>query len=410
MEDYRKTKNLIYLCQKFPSPTRGDGKRILQHLEMFSEWFNITLVTFTEPEKELDLKLVKQFTGNILILRGSHKYKKAKDAIRRKDILATIKLLPDILWSILRGIPPEVDYYVNTSEIGQLKKKFSGEDVDLLFVNVSRVAEVGKEIRANLKILDYTDAISLNLNTECKVEKNLLWKVGYCLESILMNQYEHNVIKYYDKAVFISKRDAQYALGSNINSKVSIIPNYIKEISLLPKLGKDIIFLGRMDYPPNVDGVIWFSKKIMPVLREKCEDNIKFYIVGASPLEAVKKLHNGKDIIVTGYVKDIDKYFKKAAVSVAPIRFGAGIQNKVLESLARGIPIVATPIVAEPFPFDLPTAANPEEFVKLVCQLHKKYAGGPGDSSLAKLVWNYYKKEVVRKKWISILLKKSLRD
>ena len=96
-----------------------------------------------------------------------------------------------------------------------------------------------------------------------------------------------------------------------------------------------------MDYYANIDGVIWFSKDIFPLIRREIPA-VQFYIVGSKPTKEIVSLSEKNGIKVTGYVPDTREYFRKATVAVAPLRIARGIQNKILEPMAMGIPVVGT--------------------------------------------------------------------
>jgi glycosyltransferase involved in cell wall biosynthesis len=97
-----------------------------------------------------------------------------------------------------------------------------------------------------------------------------------------------------------------------------------------------------MDYAPNIDGAQWFAREILPKVRERCPGAV-FRIVGAAPTLAVRALGALGGVEVTGAVPDVRPYLAEAAVVVAPLRIARGIQNKVLEGMAAGRPVVATP-------------------------------------------------------------------
>jgi sugar transferase (PEP-CTERM/EpsH1 system associated) len=132
------------------------------------------------------------------------------------------------------------------------------------------------------------------------------------------------------------------------------------------------VFVGAMDYWPNVDGAVWFAREMWPTIRAKCPDAV-FRIVGRSPVQAVQKLSSEPGIEVTGSVPDVRPYLASAAVVVAPLRLARGIQNKVLEALAMAKAVVAAP----PALAALSTvagehvllAATPAEWVDAVCGL-----------------------------------------
>jgi len=92
--------------------------------------------------------------------------------------------------------------------------------------------------------------------------------------------------------------------------------------------------------------VLYFAQEILPLIRRK-KPSVKFYIVGSNPPQRVRALARERDIFVTGYVSDIRPFLAPAGVAVAPLLTKAGIQNKVLEALATGTPVVATPLACE---------------------------------------------------------------
>lgn len=105
----------------------------------------------------------------------------------------------------------------------------------------------------------------------------------------------------------------------------------------------NIVFIGAMDYFPNEDAILHFSSDIWPHVKEELPD-AKFYIVGGNPSKKIKELSE-KDphIIVTGYVPDVRSYLSIADIFVAPLRIARGLQNKILEAMAAGVPVVARP-------------------------------------------------------------------
>ena len=103
-----------------------------------------------------------------------------------------------------------------------------------------------------------------------------------------------------------------------------------------------IVFTGTMDYRPNVDAVGWFAREVLPILRLR-DPAPEFWVVGANPAPAVSALATLPGVRVTGRVPDVRPYLAHAAVVVAPLRIARGIQNKVLEAMAMGCAVVATP-------------------------------------------------------------------
>ena len=110
--------------------------------------------------------------------------------------------------------------------------------------------------------------------------------------------------------------------------------------------GPCLVFTGNMDYWPNADAVTWFAREAMPLLRSRVP-GLRFWIVGANPGQDVRALASLPGVHVTGRVEDVRAYVAHAAVIVCPLRIARGIQNKVLEGMAMGRPVVASPAAFE---------------------------------------------------------------
>jgi sugar transferase (PEP-CTERM/EpsH1 system associated) len=104
---------------------------------------------------------------------------------------------------------------------------------------------------------------------------------------------------------------------------------------------RHLVFTGVMDYLPNIDGCEFFAREVLPILRARFSD-LRFTIVGSKPTAAVRALERLPGVSVTGFVDDTRAWLAKASISVAPLRIARGIQNKVLEALAMGLPVVGT--------------------------------------------------------------------
>jgi sugar transferase (PEP-CTERM/EpsH1 system associated) len=106
-----------------------------------------------------------------------------------------------------------------------------------------------------------------------------------------------------------------------------------------------ISFVGRMDYYPNQECMFDFCANVLPLLRER-RPSIKLTIVGADPSPAVKKLGKLPGVTVTGSVPDVRPYVRRSALMVAPLNIARGTQNKILEAMAMGVPVVTSAIAA----------------------------------------------------------------
>ncbi len=109
--------------------------------------------------------------------------------------------------------------------------------------------------------------------------------------------------------------------------------------------GPRLVFTGVMDYPPNVDAVLWLAGEVLPRLRAELGP-VRLAVVGARPSAAVRRLAAPPELVVTGRVADVRPWLGRADVALAPLRIARGVQNKVLEAMAMARPVVATPEAA----------------------------------------------------------------
>jgi sugar transferase (PEP-CTERM/EpsH1 system associated) len=128
-------------------------------------------------------------------------------------------------------------------------------------------------------------------------------------------------------------------------ARTSVIPNGIDLDYFRPVQREGapaaVIFTGAMDYLPNIDAVRYFCDDILPLVRREIVD-ARLYIVGLNPPAEVKRLAKIPGVVVTGMVPDVRPYYGRASVCVAPLRMGRGVQNKVLQAMAMGVPVVAS--------------------------------------------------------------------
>lgn len=132
------------------------------------------------------------------------------------------------------------------------------------------------------------------------------------------------------------------------------------------------MFLGGFNHPPNVDSVVYFAEEIFPLITSKLPD-ICLYIVGSNPPREVLSLQSS-NIKVTGLVPELTPYFESSRVFVAPLRYGAGVKGKIVQSMAHGLPVVTTSIGAEGMGLidgeNALIADTPQEFAAQVIRLY----------------------------------------
>ncbi|NES03667.1 MAG: tetratricopeptide repeat protein [Okeania sp. SIO2F4] len=164
---------------------------------------------------------------------------------------------------------------------------------------------------------------------------------------------------------------------------------------------KNILFIGGFQHPPNVDAMLYFVQEVFPLVKQKIHD-MKIFIIGSKAPEEILNL-SSDDVIITGHVPDISEYFHNCKLSVAPLRYGAGIKGKILTSFSYGLPVVATPIAAEGMGitdgYDVLIGDNPENFAQQVTNLYldNKLWSKVSQNSLDTISSRYSMKAVTNK-------------
>ncbi len=183
----------------------------------------------------------------------------------------------------------------------------------------------------------------------------------------------------YDKAdtlIAVSKADADILRQHFPLKRIVVIPLiYDPEPNRVSfKDRKDLLFVGNFVHPPNSDALIQYCSRILPLLRKKLP-NIKTYIVGANSLPLLEDFAND-DVIITGFIPDLKHFLDRCRLTVAPLRYGAGTNGKLLESLAAGLPVITTRVGMEGIADErgMIVAADPEGFVDGIVRLYNDEA------------------------------------
>ncbi len=150
-----------------------------------------------------------------------------------------------------------------------------------------------------------------------------------------------------DMVIAVTEADKQELLVHAPNVSAEVIPNIHPLLPDAPPFDarRDILFVGGFPHTPNVDAVLYFCAEVWPFLKDRLSQ-ARLFLVGNAPPDIVRSLASDR-IIVTGYVPETLPYLQQCRVSIAPLRFGAGMKGKVGEALAAGIPVVATSVAAE---------------------------------------------------------------
>ena len=256
--------------------------------------------------------------------------------------------------------------------------KFHGQDYDLvLLYKVNCAAYCIDRVRRYCpmaKIIFNT----VDLHFVREQRQAVIESSGELLENAGKTKIQElSVIRKADCTIVLSTEERELLLEESgiIGEKIAVIPQ-MREVSGRRNSfddKKDILFVGGFEHRPNVDAMLYFVCDIWPLIK-KCLPELVFYIVGSKPPKEILDLA-ADDIIVTGYVSDISPYFHGCRLSVAPLRYGAGLKGKVVTSLSYGLPCVASSIAVEGSGLkpgeDILVADEPEAFAMAVERLYR---------------------------------------
>lgn len=269
----------------------------------------------------------------------------------KRGILTT---LFNCLISFFKGRPLQCGYYNSNKYRKLLCKVIEEEQPDLYIPHLLRMVPYLEELGLEKStVVEMTDALSKTYTLSSQARGGGILKYIYRIEQSLIKKYEEAVINKFKKVVLVSHADIDYLKKLNVkNDSLHVYTNGTSIINDVPNSydKNKLCFIGSMGFLPNQDAIHFFMESIFPLVKKEMP-SMTFHIVGSRPTEEMIRLgEQNKDIVVTGFVDDLNKYISDACVTVAPIRVAAGIQNKVLVSMGCGVPVVLTSLISKSIP------------------------------------------------------------
>jgi polysaccharide biosynthesis protein PslH len=356
--------NILIITPRVPYPPyRGDKLKVFNIGRELLKNNSVTILTFLRNRSQLaEIEELKKYNFNILFVK-----------------ISLFESCLNVVRSIFTKRPFQVAWYQSRGMQNKVNDLINSGSYDVAYFHLIRTAQYIPEQKNKssiLRVIDFTDAVSLYLNRFHGIEKNPIKKILLGIEKNRIEKYE-KVANKFDVVFICSEVDREYLKKQGVSGNIKIIRNGVDIRQFEEeKIEYDqfrIIFTGNMPYYANYDAAIYFSKEIFPLVLNEVPQ-AKFYIVGQNPPMRVRSFASN-NIIVTGFVKDIKIEYLKSVVNVAPMRFGAGTLNKIIESLIIGVPVVATPIAVEGFPAELKkiinVASGSDEFARQVIRYLK---------------------------------------
>ncbi len=253
------------------------------------------------------------------------------------------RILFNLVFSFLSRLPFQVIYFYQKPVHRKIQSVIALEKPDHIYCQLIRTAEYAKNEHDIGKTLDYQDAFSKGMERR---ESGARWPLSeiFASERKRLIAYENIIFEYFEQKTIISEEDRRFIYHPE-RKDIDIITNGIDTDFFHPlkTVGKkyDLLFVGNMSYPPNIETSAYIVKTLLPLL-QKSMPNITLLLAGSSPHRKVMQLAEHKGVTVSGWIDDIRDAYQSAQLFLAPMQIGTGLQNKLLEAMAMEMPCVTS--------------------------------------------------------------------
>ena len=325
---------ILFACHRLPFPPKRGGKirpfNIIRHFTQ--QGHSVTVASLSRSEDELA-------EG-----QGLHDY---CDKLLVGDI-GNVSAGLQMVARLPTTIPSSMGYFYSRRLHRLVSEELSTGNYDMVFVHCSSAAQYVRTRPDIPSIIDFGDMDSQKW-LDYSGFKPFPLSVGYWLEGTKLYREEKRLAAGFSMSTCTTRAELETLKALGTARETGWFPNGVDAEFFCPD-GEDhdadrICFIGRMDYFPNQQGMIWFCDEVLPVIRQR-RPATKLVIVGAEPSPAIQRLGELPGVTVTGTVPDVRSYVRGSALTVAPLMIARGTQNKILESMAMGVPVVCSETAA----------------------------------------------------------------
>ena len=348
-------------------PADGGALRVFNLLKQVSQYHEVSFLTLVNGSEEdrVNADYLRQYCRVELVVRQfpsiqEHRRRQVRAILRREPMRNLIEYSEELAVKI-RSLTERENF-----DIIDIQRPISAPYIHAISLT--------KRCR---KILTMYDVPYVQYHRIMSSERNWNVKRRVFMKDWLFSKQA--IVRYgrlFDKCVLVSQSDRDILKKAAPDLDIAVIPNGVDVggYSLLAESSSPIptlLFVGKMNYAPNVDGALFFCEEILPLIKQQVSD-IRMLIVGQQPKSSIKALVS-ENVIVTGFVESVIPYYQQAIVSVVPLRSGGGTRLKILESMALGRPVVSTTLGCEGLRVtheeNILIADTPEEFARQTIRL-----------------------------------------
>jgi len=280
--------------------------------------------------------------------------------------------------NIARPVPYSMVKYCRPEARSSLRKLLASRTYDVIICDFLLTSAVIPWELQTPKVLFTHNVEAVIWERHWRVSRNPLFKLVSWREFRTMERVERHYLKKADHILTVSDSDRDVFSQVVPRDKITTIPTgvdveYFYPAALAHEETERLVFTGSMDWLPNEDAMLYFSKEIFPFVQQQAP-GAKMRVVGRRPSLRVQGLSKeNSSIEVTGTVPDIRPYLESAGVYVVPLRIGGGTRIKIFEAMAMGKAVVSTSIGAEGLPVthgeNILLADDPREFAAAILRL-----------------------------------------
>ncbi|MGB0721519.1 MAG: TIGR03087 family PEP-CTERM/XrtA system glycosyltransferase [Gammaproteobacteria bacterium] len=243
-------------------------------------------------------------------------------------------------------IPSSMGYFDSPALSQRVRQFVRDGHADFAMVHCSSVAHFLGDDRSIPRLLDFVDIDSQKWLDYAGFHA---WpkSMGYWLEGTKLRRAEARLARTFDMNTVITPGELDLLDRFAPDAGTGWFPNGV-DLDAFKPTGTEpdpdtLSFTGRMDYYPNADGMVAFCRDVLPLIQEQ-RPRTQLLIIGAEPTAEVRRLGELPGVTVTGTVDEVQPWVARSCISVAPLSIARGTQNKVLEAMAMGLPVVASPL------------------------------------------------------------------
>jgi sugar transferase (PEP-CTERM/EpsH1 system associated) len=323
---------ILCLTPRLPYPPyRGDRLRAFHFIKHLSEEHELSLVSFIASRSEQDhLAPLRSVCRDVRVLMRS-----------------SFSSVVSVLGNLWRAEPMQALYYRSEAMRHLVAEMLNTTRFDAAYVHLFRMAPYLADASQLYRIVDMTDVISKGIGYSLPYRRPASRAI-YHLEKPRILRYERWVAQNFEETWLISEAERQVLAPTCPGANIQVVTNGVDTKRFRPTGqpcdSKSLIFVGNLSVFHNVDAVIHLVRDVLPLVRRQVPD-CRLNIVGANSGARIHRLGNEPGVIVTGFEPDLNNCLNQSTVFVAPCRAVAGVQNKVLEAMAAGRPVVTTSLV-----------------------------------------------------------------